>query len=147
MLFIVYVSVYTLRSRSGSYHCVFPPRQEISSAGSRFPPTLPPRSMYLSSSCSSPPASPSSPLTPRCAPTPWQRPILNYRIDTKCSDGRTLLTPQKEAAELQLLRQDEPLNVVVHAGGDGLANTYITLAKTGSCGDARDRDDITAKRW
>lgn len=72
------------------------------------------------------------------------------KIDTKYSDGRILLkTQSEEAAELELLREEEALDVVIHAGGEGLGNTYVTFSKTESV-DKSCNGDVTArktKRW
>ncbi|XP_063873440.1 prostaglandin E2 receptor EP4 subtype-like isoform X1 [Scylla paramamosain] len=123
--------------------------KESSSAGSRYPPTLPQtRSIFLSSSCASPPASPS--YLQSTKRTPCQRSMIKSKIDTKYSDSWMLLrTQSEEAAERELLRQEEPLNVVIHAGGDGLGNTYVTFSKPGSF-DSACNGDVTAtktKRW
>lgn len=126
------------------------PRQETSSAGSRFPPTRPPmRTTFLTSSCSSPPANPSFLLSPRGASTPSQSPIMKSKIDTKSPDDRNLCAGQGEATELELLRRQEPLNVVIHSGGGGLANTCVIFSKAGSCADACDTNvaDTKTNRW
>ena len=76
--------------------------------------------------------------------------MIKTKIDTKYSNSKMLLGTQgEEAAELQWLRQEEPLNVVIHAGGDGLGNTYVTFSKPESF-DYASNGDLTArktKRW
>ncbi|XP_050714804.1 uncharacterized protein LOC126997635 isoform X2 [Eriocheir sinensis] len=92
--------------------------KESSVGGSRYLPTRPQptRSMCLTSFCSSPPASPSSPLSPKEVPIALLRPGVRSKIDTERPDDRLLhATTGEDTHERRLLEQEKQLNVVNRA--------------------------------
>lgn len=72
--------------------------------------------MFLTSSCSSPSASPSSPLSLKEAPRPCLRLSTKNKIDTEPPENRLLhFTRGEDAHERKALEQEKQLNVVDEA--------------------------------